>query len=83
MFLQGCPTLFKALCATPQIFAVTDSEYKADKVSFAAGLKSKESDIGGVVSPKSFVILVVLGAFEIFCSYISTKYFCIAQRTPT
>ena len=57
--------MFKALCATPQIFAVTDSEYRADRVSLAVRLKFKESDIGGVISPKS----VVVEDFEDFESF--------------
>lgn len=46
-------TLFKALCATPQIFAIVDSEYNADNESFPVRLGSAESTFGGVISPKS------------------------------
>lgn len=46
----------KARSATPQIFAVVDSEYKDERAALIAGSSSNESDIGGVTNPNaSFV----------------------------
>jgi hypothetical protein len=61
-------TLFSARCATPHTLAMTDSEYKAESTSFAAGLKSRESDIGGVVRPYSPFVITV---FDIFYLNVS------------
>lgn len=62
-------TLFKALCAIPHIFAVTDSEYNADRVSFVVRLNSTDSDIGGVVSPE-LVLREPLDVLEIFWKFV-------------
>ena len=53
MSILGILTLLKALCATPQIFAIVDSEYNADNESFVVRLRSAASILGGVISPNS------------------------------
>jgi hypothetical protein len=49
-------TLSKARCATPQIFAVTPSEYKYARVFLSVGFNSRASEAGGVTNPNSSLV---------------------------
>lgn len=71
-------TLFNARCATPQIFATVEAEYNADRHPFAAGLKSKESLMGGggVTSPMPLAVL--LGCTVLLRFYVPFQ-FCSSQ----